>query len=214
MPSTPDLLLHERVAWSSGRLLIGVDEVGRGPLAGPVVAAAVVFAFDHPGIEGVRDSKAVKRPAERQRLAARVRSEALAIGLGAASVTEIARFNIRRATALAMRRAVERCHAGLEDQASVTVLVDGHRVPELGHAHESLVKGDAHCHAIAAAAIVAKVLRDHLMGLLAVRRPGYGWESNVGYGSAGHIAALRELGMTPHHREQFCRTAVGQVELL
>jgi ribonuclease HII len=93
------------------------------------------------------------------------------------------------------------------------ILVDGHQVPELDCPHQSLIKGDSECHAIAAAAMVAKVLRDRLMGSLSLRRPGYGWESNVGYGSAGHIAALRELGMTPHHREQFCRTAVGQGSL-
>lgn len=209
MSTTEDLLQYERLAWSDGQLLIGVDEVGRGPLAGPVVAAAVVFDIGHLGIAGVRDSKQVKRRTERQSLAAAIRSEALCFGLGAASVAEIARHNIRRATALAMRRAVEQCHSKLGDQVEVLVLVDGHPVPELGHEHQALVKGDANCHSIAAAAILAKVVRDRLMGSLAVRRPGYGWESNVGYGSAQHIAALKELGMTPHHREQFCRTAVG-----
>jgi ribonuclease HII len=210
MPPTPDLLQHEHAAWSVGRLLIGVDEVGRGPLAGPVVAAAVVFDPGHRGIAGMRDSKQVKRRATRERLAAAVHDEALAIGLGAASVAEIARLNIRRATVLAMRRALGRCRARLDDQAEVVVLVDGQSVPELGCPHETLIGGDGRCHAIAAAAMVAKVVRDRLMASLAVRRPGYGWESNVGYGSAGHIAALRELGMTPHHREQFCLTAVGQ----
>jgi ribonuclease HII len=205
---------HEQAAWASGQLLIGIDEVGRGPLAGPVVAAAVVFANGHGGIDGVRDSKKVPRRTEREALVHAIRGEALAWGLGAASVREIDRLNIRRATALAMQRALRRCRAKLPGEASVHVLVDGLAVPELGCPHEALVKGDAHCHAIAAAALLAKVTRDLLMGRLDARRPGYGWASNVGYGSAGHIAALRDLGMTPHHRSQFCQTAVGQGQLL
>jgi ribonuclease HII len=207
------LLLHERHAWSAGKLLVGVDEVGRGPLAGPVVAAAVVFVADHPGIVGVRDSKQVKRRAEREHLARQIRSESLAWGVGAASVGEIARYNIRRATALAMHRAVATCRARLADPAKALLLVDGRPVPELGFPHKALVKGDANCHAIAAGAILAKVIRDNLMVALSERRPGYGWETNSGYGSSKHIEAIRRLGMTPHHREQFCRTAVGQGEL-
>lgn len=208
------LLDHEHAAWAAGHLLIGIDEVGRGPLAGPVVAAAVVFAEGHGGIPRMRDSKKVTRREERESLAGAVRMEALAWGIGAASVTEIARLNIRRATALAMQRALARCRARLDQSAPVRVLVDGVPVPELGTRHDALVKGDAHCHAIASAAMLAKVTRDLLMRRLSARRPGYGWESNVGYGSAGHIAALRELGMTPHHRAQFCQTAVGQGMLL
>ncbi len=207
------LLDYERLAWDRDHLLIGIDEVGRGPLAGPVVAAAAVFVVGHPGIDGVRDSKAVAKRAERERLAGRVRAEALAWGLGAASVAEIARLNIRRATALAMRRALRRCTARLARGVAYEVLVDGVAVPELGAPHRALVKGDANCHAIAAAALLAKATRDALMERLAVRRPGYGWESNAGYGSAGHIAALRERGLTPHHRVQFCQTALGQGEL-
>ena len=203
------LLTHERLAWSRGFLLIGVDEVGRGPLAGPVVAAACCFPLDHPGISGVRDSKTVKRPAERQALVAAIMSEALCWGLGAASVNEIATHNIRRATALAMRRAVLRCQRQLPGDVRALVLVDGLAVPELGEPHQSLVKGDANCHAIAAAALLAKVARDRLMVSLARRRPGYGWETNVGYGSAAHIEALRTIGMTPHHRAQFCETALS-----
>jgi ribonuclease HII len=209
----PDLLHHERLAWAADRLLVGIDEVGRGPLAGPVVAAAVVFALDHAGIEGVRDSKVIARRAERTGLAHRIRSEALAFGLGAASVREIGHLNIRRATAVAMRRALTRCLARLRQARDVEVWVDGRPVPELAHPHQALVKGDAHCHAIAAAAILAKVVRDDLMTRLAIRRPGYGWESNAGYGSSGHLAALRRDGLTPHHRVQFCETALGQREL-
>lgn len=209
----PSLLAHERLAWSRGFLLIGVDEVGRGPLAGPVVAAACCFPIDHPGIDGVRDSKAVKRPAEREELARAIIAEALCWSLGAASVREIATHNIRRATALAMRRAVLRCQTKLPRGIEFVLLVDGLAVPELGMAHQPLVKGDAHCHAIAAAALLAKVARDRLMVSLSRRRPGYGWESNVGYGSAAHIAALRTLGLTPHHRAQFCETATSQRSL-
>lgn len=208
------MLDHEYAAWAAGHLLIGIDEVGRGPLAGPVVAAAVVFAEGHAGIQRMRDSKKVARQAERESLAEAVRAQSLAWGIGAASVTEIARLNIRRATALAMQRALARCRTRLGDRTTVRVLVDGLPVPELGSQHNALVKGDAHCHAIAAAAMLAKVTRDLLMRRLSARRPGYGWESNVGYGSVGHIAALRELGMTPHHRAQFCQTAVGQGVLL
>lgn len=203
------LLVHERLAWSSGLLLIGVDEVGRGPLAGPVVAAACCFPIDHPGIPGVRDSKSVKRAAEREQLSDAIRSEALAWGLGAASVREIGELNIRRATALAMKRAVVRCQRQLTVTQRATLIVDGLPVPELGAPHQALVKGDANCHAIAAAALIAKVARDRLMVSLSQRRPGYGWETNVGYGSARHIDALRSLGLTPHHRAGFCHTALG-----
>jgi ribonuclease HII len=204
----PTALHYESTAWSSNRLLIGVDEVGRGPLAGPVVAGAVVFPKGHPGVLGVRDSKLIKRQAEREAIARAVRTEALAWGLGAASVREITTLNIRRATALAMQRAIARCrqHLGGVD---VLVLVDGLPVPELGTAHEALVKGDANCHTIGAAAILAKVVRDRLMQRLATRHDLYGWDSNVGYGSAGHMAAIRTHGLTAHHREQFCRGVTG-----
>lgn len=206
--SRPSLLTHERIAWSTGHLLIGIDEVGRGPLAGPVVAAAVVFPAEHRPITGMRDSKQVKSSEEREGLAAAIRLSACAWGLGAASVREIATINIRRATALAMRRALVRCRSRLPAGVSVRLCVDGLRMPELGEDHEALVGGDAACHAIAAAALLAKVARDRLMRALATRRPGYGWETNVGYGTGQHVAALRALGMTPHHRTMFCETAL------
>lgn len=202
------MLTHEHAAWHSGLLLVGIDEVGRGPLAGPVVAAAVVFPSGHPGIDGVRDSKQVTSATRRDALATLVRRESLAYGLGAASVAEIDRLNIRVATAVAMRRALDRCLARL-DSAPVHVIVDGLPVPELGHEHHAIVKGDAHCHAIAAASLLAKAARDRLMVRLSARRPGYGWETNVGYGSRAHVAALRALGRTPHHRRVFCDTAMG-----
>lgn len=213
-PSTvpSSLLDHERAAWATDRLLIGIDEVGRGPLAGPVVAAAVVFPSGHAPLDRVRDSKLVKDPAERALLVEAIRSAAVAWGLGAASVREIARHNIRVATAMAMRRALVRCRARL-GAASVVVCIDGLRMPELGEAHEAIVGGDARCHAIAAASILAKVARDRLMGRLAARRPGYGWETNAGYATRHHIDALRRQGLTPHHRTLFCDTALGQREL-
>jgi ribonuclease HII len=203
-------LSHELNAWSRELFLVGVDEVGRGPLAGPVVAAAVALPIGHPGILGVRDSKTISRAAERVAIAVAVRREAQAIGIGAASVREIATLNIRRATALAMQRALRRCLARLEG-AAAEVWVDGLAMPELDHPHLPLVKGDALCHSIGAAAIVAKVTRDRLMERLAERHPHYGWASNVGYGSAAHLAALRHHGLTAHHREQFCRNAVAPV---
>lgn len=205
-------LHHERIAWSTDRLLIGVDEVGRGPLAGPVVAAAVVFPAGHAPLDGVRDSKAIKSEAERSRLVEAIRGAAIAWGLGAASVREIARHNIRVATAIAMRRALMRCRARLGATGAI-VCVDGLPMPEIGEPHEAVVDGDARCHAIAAASILAKVARDRLMVRLAARRPGYGWETNVGYATRHHITALREHGLTPHHRILFCDTALGQREL-
>ncbi|MGH7582078.1 MAG: ribonuclease HII [Gemmatimonadales bacterium] len=206
-------LRYERQAWSEGAILIGIDEVGRGPLAGPVVAAAVCFPKDHRGIRGVRDSKRVPLPADRNRLATTIRRHALAFGLGAASVREIERVNIRRATALAMRRALTHCHARLAADALSVVMIDGLPLPELEHVHTALVQGDARCHAIAAASILAKVARDRLMVALASRRPGYGWSTNVGYATREHINALRTLGLTPHHRQLFCDTAIAQGEL-
>jgi ribonuclease HII len=202
------MLRHERLAWASGHLLIGIDEVGRGPLAGPVVAAAVCFPTRHRGIKGVRDSKKVPTHDERVALAEQIRAEALAWGLGAASVREIARDNIRRATALAMRRALWRCRIRLGGIATVVVIIDGLRMPELDHDHQALVQGDGHCHAIAAASLIAKVARDRLMHALAMRRPDYGWHTNVGYATQAHIAALRQHGRTPHHRGLFCDTAM------
>ncbi|MGH7592468.1 MAG: ribonuclease HII [Gemmatimonadales bacterium] len=203
-------LRHERLAWTSGQLLIGIDEVGRGPLAGPVVAAAVCFPLHHRGIRGVRDSKQVPDHDERARLVRQIRHQAAAFGLGAASVREIARDNIRRATATAMRRALMRCRARLAPGTLTVVLLDGLRMPELGAEHRALVRGDSHCHAIAAASLLAKVARDRLMMALAARRPGYGWQTNVGYATREHVAALRVHGLTPHHRALFCDTALGR----
>ena len=199
-------LERERALWREGRMVVaGIDEVGRGPLAGPVVAAAVVFYPGQRPIRGLNDSKVLTAKA-RDRLALEIRSRARAIGIGAASVHEIDRWNIRRATALAMRRAVTRLQRAL-GAADCLLLLDGLPLPEIGYPHQALVDGDAHCVSIAAAGIVAKTLRDRLMARLAARHPGYGWETNAGYGTAEHLAALRARGPTRHHRVSFAPVA-------
>ncbi len=201
----PPTLAREAACWAAGRLLVGVDEVGRGPLAGPVVAAAVVFPADCRRIRGVRDSK-VLPPGRRTLLAAEIRSRALAVAVAAASRAEIDRLNIRVATALAMRRAVRRlaCDPRLATRDSrLDLLLDGLPLPELGFPHDALVDGDALCFSVAAAGIVAKVVRDELMTRLHHRHPAFGWDTNAGYGTAAHLDALARLGPTAHHRRSF-----------
>ena len=183
--------------WDRGvELVAGVDEAGRGPLAGPVLAAAVVFA-PGVGIRGVDDSK--KLTAEkREALFEEIRAKALAIGIGAASTKEVDRLNILRASHLAMRRALMRLP--FEPQH---IIVDGLPVYELGDRHTAVVDGDAKVHCIACASIVAKVVRDRAMHMLATRYPGYGWDHNAGYGTLEHRHAIGNLGLTPHHRRSF-----------
>jgi len=205
-------LARERAAWRDGRLLVGVDEVGRGPLAGPVVAAAVVFPEGCRKLRGLRDSKLLAA-SRREALAIAIRSTALAIGVGAASSREIDRFNIRVASALAMRRALDRCQRQ-GAPAGCWVLIDGLPLPEIGLAHQALVDGDALCHSVAAAAVVAKTVRDALMRRLAVRYPGYGWDTNVGYATDSHQAGLRLLGPTRHHRRSFFPIAQLQFDFV
>jgi len=203
-------LARESAAWAADRLLIGIDEAGRGPLAGPVVAAAVVFPRDVAMLAGVRDSKTLSA-SRRDRLAPALRTTALLWALGAASCREIDSLNIRVATILAMRRALERVLSRL-GATPCEVLVDGLPVVELGHSHQALVGGDAHCYTIAAAGILAKTLRDDLMQRLARRYPPYGWDRNMGYGTARHLAALTEVGPCAHHRRSFA--PVSQLTLL
>jgi len=191
------LLDYERLLWSRGLSRIcGVDEVGRGPLAGPVVAAAVILPVECI-IEGATDSKAL-RPDTRERLFAEIRSRALAIGVGAASSREIDRLNILAATTLAMERALHALPTPPDH-----IVVDGLPVRGLSREHDAVVGGDARVHAIACASIVAKVLRDDLMVRLSRRWPGYGWERNMGYGTREHREGLARLGLTPHHRRSF-----------
>jgi len=189
-------LTTERRYWRAGfNHIAGVDEVGCGSLAGPVVAAAIVLPVEG-GVKGAVDSKLL-RPAQREEIAARVRDRAVALGIGAASAREIERLNIRRATALAMQRALERLPFHPD-----CVLIDGRPQPSLGD-HLALVKGDRTCHSIACAAIVAKVVRDELMVRLSGKHPDYGWDHNFGYGTPDHREAIERLGPTPHHRRTF-----------
>ncbi len=175
----------------------GVDEVGRGPLAGPVVAAAVIFP-ENCVIDGADDSKKLTA-AEREDLFTVIMERAVCVRLGAASSREIDRINILRATGLAMRRAVSGLYPAAEH-----LLVDGLPMPELGLDRQTaIVGGDGAVHAIACASIVAKVCRDRLMCRLAARYPLYGWESNKGYSTPGHREALLLHGPTPHHRRSF-----------
>jgi ribonuclease HII len=197
----------ESAAYANGcARIVGVDEVGRGPLAGPVVACAVLLPPSCRDIDGVGDSKAL-RSADRERLAQDIRHVALAIGIGAASVAEIDRVNIYQATARAMRRAIARIPAPWD-----LLLVDGSPFAALGLPHQAVVKGDSCCLAIACASIIAKVTRDRLLTALAQRHPRYGWASNAGYGTPAHLAALAAYGATKHHRQSF-RPLRAELEL-
>jgi ribonuclease HII len=189
---------------AAGGRVAGVDEVGRGPLAGPVVAAAVVFPTGVPRklaalLDDSKKLTAAQRLAAYAALHASGRAE---IAVGAASVTEINRLNILHAALLAMRRAVARLPV-VPDLA----LVDGNQIPALPCAVQCVVGGDARCLSIAAASIVAKVVRDRAMLRLAARFPGYGWETNVGYATRLHREALLQLGVTPHQRPTFFSVA-------
>lgn len=190
-------LTLERELWNTGvRHVAGVDEAGRGPLAGPVVAAAVIFRPEDR-VPGVTDSKRLTEE-ERSELVVEIRRRALCVGVGAASPREVDRLNILRATHLAMRRALD--HLAVSPGH---VLVDGLPVPSLGDSHTAVVGGDARSFTIACASVVAKTTRDTLMRRLAVRYPDYGWDTNVGYGTPEHVHALKECGPTPHHRRTF-----------
>ena len=177
-------------------LIAGVDEAGRGPLAGPVVAAAVMLDDLNP-IKGLNDSKQLG-PRTRERLFDEIRGKALCCSIALASVEEIDRLNILQATLLAMRRAIE----GLRLRPH-RVLVDGNRLPELGMPAHAIVKGDAKVRAIAAASILAKVHRDRLCMALHEAHPQYGFDAHKGYPTALHLAALREHGACAHHRRSF-----------
>jgi ribonuclease HII len=201
----PDFEL-ERAA---GGRVAGVDEAGRGPLAGPVVAAAVIFPAGVPDALAalLDDSKKISAIQRERAFAALHGCGAAEIGVGAASVAEIFRLNILQAALLAMRRAVARL-PGPPDLA----LIDGNKAPGLACAERCVIGGDGISFSIAAASIVAKVIRDRAMARLDARHPGYGWASNAGYGSALHRAALHRLGATAHHRAGF--GTVRQLNLL
>ena len=191
----PPDLEFERLHEGPDERVAGVDEVGRGPWAGPVVAAAVILDLDAipPGID---DSKRLTR-ARHEALFEALRGSAT-IGIGEAGVDEIERLNILAAAMLAMGRAVE-------DLGVVPghALIDGNRMPDLPCPATTLIGGDQRSLSIAAASIVAKVTRDRIMARLALDYPGYGWERNAGYGTAEHRGALDRLGVTTHHRRRF-----------
>ncbi len=179
----------------SDSIVAGVDEVGRGPLAGDVVAAAVILGDSPPA--GLTDSKALS-PRQRERLAETIRSEAVAWSLGRATVAEIDELNILQASLLAMRRAVE----ALSVQPSL-VLVDGNHLPRWSYEARAVIKGDLSEPAISAASIVAKVTRDSEMVILDDLYPGYGFAAHKGYPTKAHLAALASLGVSPVHRQSF-----------
>lgn len=179
-------------------MIAGVDEAGRGPLAGPVVAAAVILCPE--GIDGLADSKTLARPV-RERVAALIRARCR-VGVGFASVAEIDRLNILWATMLAMQRAVAALGGGLRE-----ILVDGNRCPDLPAPARAIVGGDATEPSISAASIVAKVARDRHMAMLHRRHPQFGWARNAGYGVPEHLAAMETHGITEHHRRSFAPVA-------
>jgi ribonuclease HII len=186
--------------WDTPGLIAGVDEAGRGPLAGPVVAAAVILDDLNP-IQGLADSKKLT-PARREKLYDEIRAKALCCSIAEASVEEIDQLNILQATMLAMQRAVE----GLRLKPT-KVLVDGNRLPKLDVLAEAIVKGDAKVPAISAASILAKVHRDRWCAQYHAQFPQYGFAAHKGYGTAEHMAALREHGACPQHRKSFSPVA-------
>lgn len=196
MAKLPDLSFEEAALARGFTLVAGVDEAGRGPLCGPVVAAAVILDPARlPG--GLNDSKKLSE-ARREALYAAIRAQA-EVGVGHASVEEIDALNILRASHLAMVRAL----AALP-RAPDHCLIDGNLLPrDLTLSAEAVVRGDGRALSIAAASIVAKVTRDRIMVDLAQQHPGYGWEKNAGYPTRDHLSALRNLGVTPHHRRSF-----------
>ncbi len=190
-----------------GPLLAGVDEVGRGPIAGPVVACAVIMPPDVRAIAGVDDSKLLSHD-QRVRLAGKIRERAVAYALGAASVREIDTINIYQASVLAMQRALTRLRVTPNH-----VVIDGRAMRTLPIAHTAVVKGDRRCFSIACASILAKVTRDLLMTRLAQRYPHYIWDHNAGYTTREHVVGLTSYGITPHHRKSFCRISDLLLEL-
>src|SRR5438552_19098735 len=196
MPS----LNNEKRLWAQGLLrVVGVDEVGMAALAGPVVAAACLVTPDTKLIRRVNDSKVLTR-LQREGLLGPIRGRVVKVGIGAASVAEIHRLNIYHASHVAMLRALR------PTGEYAWVLVDGRRILDPAFApgkHSEIVRGDAKSFSIASASIVATVTRDRLMARLATKYPGYGWEHNCGYPTIDHRKALRELGVTPFHRQDF-----------
>ena len=197
--NAPDLWILENERIAAGfSPLCGVDEAGRGPLAGPVCAAAVILPQGLV-LPGLNDSKRLTEK-QREALFDVIQEQAITFGIAFATVEEIEEFNILGATFLAMRRAVEQL-----DVVPALALVDGNRDPGLGIPTETVVKGDGKCADIAAASILAKVTRDRYMYEMADQYPQYGFEKHKGYGTKAHYAALREFGPSPIHRPSFLK---------
>jgi len=205
-PTGPSLARERSLARAGRRLVAGVDEVGRGPLAGPVVAAAVILPDPWP-VSGVNDSKKLD-PARRRVLAAAIKKTAVAWAMGSASPEEIDRINIHRASLLAMRRAVDALAPSPD-----YLLVDGRFVLESGPPQEAVVGGDASCLSVAAASILAKVERDAMMQAMHWIWPEYNFAANKGYGTAEHKRALSRLGPCPLHRRSYAPVAQRCLEL-
>lgn len=201
--SRPPDLRYERKLWAEGLgAVAGVDEVGVGPMAGPVVAAAVIFPPE-VFIKGVHDSKQLT-PEHREALCPLIREQAIAIGLGLAEVEEIDRRNIYHATMAAMIRAIEAL-----DRKPDHVLVDGRRIPGIVLPQTRIVGGDRKSFCIAAASIIAKVTRDRMMRDYDAAYPGYGFARHKGYCTAEHVAAVEQLGPSPIHRTSFAPVAMA-----
>jgi len=196
MKSGPDWSAEAGMLKKHSGYVCGVDEVGRGPLAGPVVAAAVILDPSQVPV-GLNDSKKLSA-LKREKLFDLINAKAIAVSIAEASVGEVDEINILQASLLAMRRAV----VGLETKANAA-LVDGNKDPSLKIPTQTLIKGDGRSLSIAAASIIAKVFRDRLMKNLAKDYPDYGWDKNAGYGVPNHMAALSLVGASPHHRRSF-----------
>jgi ribonuclease HII len=185
------------------KLVAGVDEVGRGTLAGAVVAAAVILppGFSDPRI---KDSKTIKSLKKREEAEKIIMENAICWGIGAASPEEVDRINISQATFLAMKRAIDCC-----GKVPEFLYIDGDKFPGYnGIPYECVIKGDSKIQSIAAASILAKVHRDRLMKSLDNEYPKYGWITNVGYGTADHIKVIKEIGITKYHRKTFCQNFI------
>jgi len=193
---------HEKACFNKG-LVFGIDEAGRGPWCGPVVAACVCFPnfkIADDLASQINDSKKLSVQ-KREKLFPLIMNSGAYIGIGQASAQEIDELNILQATFLAMHRALE--HITSQGHPPAFALIDGNRLPKWNIPCQCLIKGDSLSLSIAAASIIAKVTRDHIMQDLAKDYPQYGWERNAGYGTADHIAALQKYGVTPHHRKTY-----------
>jgi ribonuclease HII len=193
----PDFSLEREV----DGVVAGVDEAGRGPWAGPVIAGAAILdrdALEDSLVDGLDDSKALTTARRESLYISLTESSAATVSVGMASVEEIDSLNILQATFLAMTRAVDALGKPID-----FALIDGNRAPLLACPAKTVVKGDSRSLSIAAGSIMAKVTRDHMMAALAIDFPGYGWDTNQGYGTRGHREGLETLGVTPHHRRSY-----------